>query len=168
MVLSTMAGMEMASPAFNPYQPPAALEELLADVPLSVYEARQRLQLPAYGQVASGVFGILVCLFLLWALIIADPHKSSTLMGLVWELFLPVLLVLGLMSINAFIISGGLAMLRVRHYRLARLSAVITVAFLGGSCLAGLPFGIWALIILNDRRVRAAFAAHQAPASLGD
>jgi hypothetical protein len=157
-----MAGMEFAPSAFNPYQPPAALDDPLEDVPLSVQEARQRLQLPAYGQIASGVFGILICLFLLWAIIVADPHKSSTFLGLVWELFLPVLLVVALMSIDAMIVAGALAMLHVRHYGFARSSAVVTVAFLGGGFPLGLPFGIWALIVLNNRRVRTAFATRQA------
>jgi len=148
------------SPGQNPYQPPDSLEESLEELPLSAVEARQRLQLPAYGQIAAGVLGLLFGIFLLLAMIVADPHQSSTLSGLVWELFLPVLLVLGLMSINAIIVSGGLAMLRIRQYRLARISAVVTVAFLGGSCPLGLPFGLWALIVLNNRRVRAAFAAN--------
>jgi hypothetical protein len=147
-------------PGQNPYQPPDSLEEPLEELPLSAVEARQRLQLPAYGQIAAGVFGILFGFFLLWLLIVADPHESSTLGGLVWELMLPVLLVLFLMLIYAVIVSGGLAMLRVRRYRLARWSAVLTIAFLGGSCPLGLPFGVWALIVLNNRRVRAAFAAN--------
>lgn len=157
-----MAGSEISLPAFNPYQTPSMLEEPLEDVPLSALAARQQLQLPAYGQIASGTFGLLFCLFLLWAIIVADPHKSSTFVGLVWELFLPVLLVLGLMLLDAVIISGALAMLRVRHYWFARFSAVVTVAFLGGGFPLGLPFGVWALIVLHNRRVRAAFAEHQA------
>src|SRR6186713_724697 len=47
----------MIPSGFNPYQPPATLEESLEEVPLSAQEARQRLQLPAYGQITAGVFG---------------------------------------------------------------------------------------------------------------
>jgi hypothetical protein len=151
----------MMPSGFNPYQPPAALEEPLEEVPLTALEARQRLQLPAYGQITAGVFGILFCLFLLWALIVANPHEASTFVGLVKELLLPVLLVCSLAAIYVVIILGGVAMLRVRRYRLARWSAVLTIAFLGGSCPLGLPFGVWALIVLNNRRVRAAFRANE-------
>jgi hypothetical protein len=147
----------MMPSGFNPYQPPAMLEQPLEESPLSALEARQRLQLPAYGQITAGVFGILFCLFLLWALIIANPHESSTFGGLVRELFVPVLIVGALGVINLVIILGGRAMLAIRHYRLARWSAVMTIAFLGGSCPLGLPFGVWALIVLHNRRVRAAF-----------
>src|SRR5688572_10256377 len=107
---------------FNPYQPPAMLESPLEEVPLSTLEARQRLQLPAYGQIMAGVFGILFCLFLLWAVIVANPHESSTFGGLVKELLVPVLLVCSLAGINVVVILGGRAMLAVRHYRLARWS----------------------------------------------
>lgn len=147
----------MMPSGFNPYQPPAVLEQPLEETPLSALEARQRLQLPAYGQITAGVFGILFCLFLLWALIVANPHESSTFSGLVKELLVPVLLVCALAGIYVVIILGGRAMLAIRHYRLARWSAVLTIAFLGGSCPLGLPFGVWALIVLHNRRVRAAF-----------
>jgi hypothetical protein len=144
-------------PGFNPYQPPAMLESPLEEVPLSALEARQRLQLPAYGQIMAGVFGILFCLFLLWAVIVANPHESSTFGGLVKELLVPVLLICSFAGINVVVILGGRAMLAVRYYRLARWSAVLTIAFLGGSCPLGLPFGVWALIVLHNRRIRAAF-----------
>ena len=148
----------MMAPGFKPYQPPAMLEEPLEEVPLSALEARQRLQLPAYGQITAGVFGILFCLFLLWAVIVANPHESSTFTGLVKELLLQVLIVCSLLAIYVVIILGGMAMLAVKYYRLARWSAVLTIAFLGGSCPLGLPFGVWALIVLHNRRIRAAFA----------
>jgi hypothetical protein len=61
--------------------------------------------------------------------------------------------------IHSVMIAGGVAMLCVRHYGLARASAVVTIAFLGGACAIGLPFGMWALIQLSNPRVRSAFAA---------
>jgi hypothetical protein len=157
----------MTPSEFNPYQPPAMLQHPLEEAPLSALEARQRLQLPAYGQIMAGVFGILLSLLLLWAVIVANPHESSTLGGLVKELILPVLLICSLAAIDIVIIFGGRAMLAVRHYRLARWSAVLTIAFLGGSCPLGLPFGVWALIVLHNRRIRAAFMekARQRPSN---
>ena len=151
-------------PGFNPYQPPATLDDT-DELPFSSFEARQRLQLPALGQIGAGIFGILFCIFLLWAIIVASPHVSSTFGGLVRELVLPVLLVCALASIYVIIIVGGVAMLRLRRYRFARWSAVLTIAFLGASCPLGLPFGIWSLIVLNNRRIRAAFAAKHNPDS---
>ena len=94
-------------------------------------------------------------------MVVANPHESSTFPGLVRELLLQVLIVCSLLAIYVVIILGGIAMLRVRRYRLARWSAVLTIAFLGGSCPLGLPFGVWALIVLHNRRIRAAFAANQ-------
>jgi hypothetical protein len=52
---------------------------------------------------------------------------------------------------------GGRAMLTLRRYNTARWGAVITIASLGGLCLLGLPFGIWALLALRDDRVRTVF-----------
>jgi hypothetical protein len=65
----------MPPTSFNPYEPPASLEEPLEELPLSAIEARQRLQLPAYGQIAAGVFGLLFCVFLLWVLIVGEPQS---------------------------------------------------------------------------------------------
>ena len=59
---------------------------------------------------------------------------------------------------NVWIIRGAWEMIRLRSYSAARSSAIISCVPCVGPCFVfGLPFGIWALVRLNDPRVKQAF-----------
>jgi len=64
--------------------------------------------------------------------------------------------VLGLV-LASIIIYGALEMKRVRNYGMAMAAAIIAMLPCHGCCIVGLPFGIWALVVLNDADVKAAF-----------
>ena len=56
------------------------------------------------------------------------------------------------------IIAGGVAMLRGRSLKLARSAAILALLPVTSCCfLVGLPFGIWALIVLKKPEVEAFF-----------
>ncbi len=62
-------------------------------------------------------------------------------------------------AVSILIIVGALKMKRLESYAWAMTSAILAVipCFSGICCLLELPFGIWALVVINDRSVRAAF-----------
>jgi hypothetical protein len=69
-------------------------------------------------------------------------------------------MVLGVISIviGVVIILGALKMMKLERYGLAMTSAVLAlIPCISPCCLLGLPFGIWAIIALNDATVKASF-----------
>ena len=59
---------------------------------------------------------------------------------------------------NVWIIRGAWDMLRLGSYKAARTSAIIACVPCVGPCFVlGMPFGIWALLRLNDSDVKQAF-----------
>jgi DNA-directed RNA polymerase subunit RPC12/RpoP len=57
----------------------------------------------------------------------------------------------------ALIIAGALKMKKLESYGMAMAAAIIAVIPCNCCCVLGLPFGIWALVVLNDANVKAAF-----------
>lgn len=56
------------------------------------------------------------------------------------------------------VIIGAIGMLKVKSYNMAMTASVISVVpCLSACCVVGMPFGIWAIVILNDSTVKAAF-----------
>jgi hypothetical protein len=65
--------------------------------------------------------------------------------------------VLGLL-LSVLILIGALRMLALRNYGLALTAAILAVVpCLTPCCFIGLPFGIWALIVLNKAEVKSHF-----------
>jgi hypothetical protein len=55
-------------------------------------------------------------------------------------------------------IVGAISMLRVSSFGLAMTGAIVSsIPCASPCCFLGIPFGIWALVVLNDADVRAAF-----------
>ncbi len=64
---------------------------------------------------------------------------------------LPLLLLIAVMA-------GCFQMLRVESYSSALTAAIISVLpFCSPGLVLGIPFGIWAIVVLNNPRVKAAF-----------
>jgi hypothetical protein len=62
------------------------------------------------------------------------------------------------------IIFGGIQMLSVRRYPLAVVAAILAlIPFSSVCCLAGIPIGIWALLVLRNPEVKAVFQTPQTP-----
>jgi hypothetical protein len=60
--------------------------------------------------------------------------------------------------VSAVVIAGGAKMKRLESYGLAMTSSILAmIPCCSPCCLLGLPFGIWALVVLMDPSVKAAF-----------
>ena len=55
------------------------------------------------------------------------------------------------------ILFGAIKMRQLQNYGLAMTAAILAMLPCGLCCIIGLPFGIWALVILLDANVKAAF-----------
>jgi hypothetical protein len=58
---------------------------------------------------------------------------------------------------SIFVLYGANKMRRLEQHGVATAAAVCAMIPCTGCCLLGIPFGIWALAVLNDSYVRAAF-----------
>ena len=71
---------------------------------------------------------------------------------------LPVIVSLSILAMNGFVLFGAIKMLKLSSHGLAVATAVVAMLpCLGCCCLLGLPFGIWALVVLNKPEVRSQF-----------
>ena len=114
----------------------------------------------AHAQVKSPAIGLVVTGVLDWALftvvcIIAAFKSPSGLF--IW---LPVLV----MALSSCIIYAGLKFMQLERRGVVILGSILAI-IVAPANIIGLPIGIWALVVLNRREVRAAFAANQRAAS---
>lgn len=66
-------------------------------------------------------------------------------------------------ALNLFALLGAVLMWRVSVYPVCIIAAVVAIVpGLTGCCVTGMPFGIWALVVLIRPEVKAAFAAKTA------
>jgi tRNA A-37 threonylcarbamoyl transferase component Bud32 len=129
---------------------------------------KRRLRVPAGVLIACGVLRCLGFLFLAVSL----AYRAA---GLTEITLLLVMILTG-----GFIIAGAWHMLRLRKYGLALAGSILAMlplgAFAGGiltmlplglGYLIGLPFGIWALVVLTRPETKAAFAGGDGTAAAG-
>lgn len=63
-----------------------------------------------------------------------------------------------LVAVAGFIFYGALQMKNLTNYTVARIAAILAVIpCVGPCCFLGIPFGIWALVVLANPNVRDAF-----------
>jgi hypothetical protein len=128
-------------------------------------DVRKRLQLPAIGLIVVGALNLLSGLVLILGRLVSivkgrDPviTDEDRRLGYMFAIiFFPIV---GLISIAAspIIIFGGIQMLRARRYSIALWAALLALIPLTSvCCIPGIPIGIWALIVLRNPEVRAAF-----------
>ena len=123
-----------------------------------------RVQIPAVGMiVAAGIDALFaVALATLSALDISmiDPwmRQGERYTAAAEGGFLIVLCVAGLM-IDAVIVIGATKMMKLESYSFAVAAALLSIIpCLSSPCIIlGMPFGIWALVVLMDPRVKASF-----------
>ncbi|MBY0523821.1 MAG: hypothetical protein K2R98_10510 [Gemmataceae bacterium] len=61
-------------------------------------------------------------------------------------------------TVGVLIIVGASKMKRLESYAFAMVSSILAmIPCISPCCLLGLPFGIWALVVLNDQNVKDAF-----------
>lgn len=142
--------------ALNPYAPPAEIHEI-AENPSAI--ALEKLGGPAIGLIvlsamtAPGVILIpfLPIAFLVRVFAMHDPPRMQEVFGTT---------ICAIMWIsNCFILYGAWKMRSGTSYQWAYRAAVLScIPVLSASGYLGIPFGIWALIILHRRDVKEAFA----------
>ncbi len=141
----------------NPYAPPQAAEpeQVLA---LSAVELRSRLRAPACGLLASAVWGICLALFLGTTVTLEKIHRLPRFTEQDHqEVVTYGCMLLAFLWLSVTIARGSLAMLQASDLFAARNAAILAVLPCGGAWLLGLPFGIWALVVLRDPQVQHEF-----------
>jgi len=64
--------------------------------------------------------------------------------------------------VNLVVLAGGVYMRSLSGYSMSMVGALIAlIPCTTGCCLTGIPFGLWALVVLNRPEVKAAFAARR-------
>ena len=125
--------------------------------------AAQRVSAPATALIVVGAvgiaghaFGVLANLMemAMGARLVRVPHELHSVLG--GGIGAAVYL-FGL-AIALFILIGALKMKNLESHSFAVAAAIVAmIPCISPCCLLGLPFGIWALVVLNDSSVRAAF-----------
>ena len=118
-------------------------------------EARQRLLGPAIGLIVTGGLTTLMGLMFLPALLFPglmgeqDPIDPA-------ELAFSLLFMLLSLTLGIITLHGSIKMIQLQSHPLS-MAAAIAAMVPCYCCLLGLPMGIWALIVLNDKEVKQAF-----------
>jgi hypothetical protein len=136
-----------------------------------------RVQVPAVGLVVAAGLDALFAIVMMFLSILgismidmptlaehpADPAAIEELIG---SGFLFVICVAGLI-IDAIIAYGAIKMMKLESYGFAVAAAILAIIpCLSSPCIAlGLPFGIWALVVLMNPEVRNGFLQGGTPAA---
>jgi serine/threonine protein kinase/protein involved in polysaccharide export with SLBB domain len=119
-----------------------------------IEQARQQVRGPAIGLLVTGILNWVVLvpvLAILVPVLMASKRVTSSADSLL--IFVPVLLII---AASVLLIVAALKMKRLQGHGLA-VAASILAMIVSPSNLIGLPIGIWALVVLTQRDVRAAF-----------
>jgi hypothetical protein len=60
-------------------------------------------------------------------------------------------------AMNGFVLFGAIKLLRLQNHTVATIASVVAMLPCQCCCLFGLPFGIWALVVLNKPEVKSQF-----------
>ena len=141
--------------AENPYQAPAEY------APAEAYPgafAADRVSAPAIGLIVTGSLGLVVQILgaavnLMVFTVQGVPQNEAFFVG-----GLQIgLAMIGIAS-SILVIFAGVKMKNLENYGLAMAGAIVAmIPYCGPCCLLGLPFGIWAIVVLVSPEVKAAF-----------
>ena len=82
------------------------------------------------------------------------PRTTTIIVRMAWGLLLA--------AVSAFVLFGAIKMKDRSNLRLARASAMLALVPCVGPCFVlGIPFGIWALLVLSKPNVKASFRDSQ-------
>ncbi len=140
----------------NPYAAPQIVDYLEL-APLWPEEAKEQLRLPAYGLIASGIAGIGLAVLAMAAALVAPTEPDRALISPEIDRLMTLIAGFLLIVMQAAIVRGGVALLKLETYRVARWGVLLAVVSLGGAFIVGFPFGLWAMLRLFDGRIRGAF-----------
>jgi phage FluMu protein Com len=180
-VMMAMATETTAVGAPNPFAdlPPAEINPYAAPKPGGYTQPRgyasapreaavARLQGPAIGMIVAAVLGAAMWIFNMAANWVVGPEAAALppaqneaervgqMVGYwIGSTGLPIFSTV-LMLVILF---GAWKMMRAESYGWAMTASILSLFPCTGCCVLGLPFGIWALVVLNDASVRACFSA---------
>jgi hypothetical protein len=131
-------------------------------------DARRRVSGPAIALLVTGILGVPLQLYGL-VMHLASGGRSTPPMPMLdpnLQRFFQVMngplgLVLGLVGLvmTVLIILGALKMKNLRSYQFAYVMSILAmIPCLSPCCLLGLPFGIWALVVLSKPEIKAQFS----------
>ncbi len=147
---------DVQPPSDNPYQSP--MSPAYPVLRLTDAAAKQRVAGPAIALVVTAVLGLIQNLLtLVFILMMASGALGAPNQNL--EDVLPSLIItaIGLPG-GVLMLVGAMKMKKLESYGLAMAGAIVgMVPYFSPCCLLGLPFGIWALVVLCDGSVKAAF-----------
>jgi hypothetical protein len=146
-----------------PTMPPAA------PTPPSRAEILDKVKGPAIALMVIAILGIVLHLVSLPLSLLGvggmDPSQAAQMedIGMAWAV--PLLsgvgsIIIGLFSIiiNALIVFGAWKMKSLQSYGLAMAASIVAMIPCLTLCCLGMPFGIWALVVLLKPEVKSAFA----------
>ncbi|MBN2476986.1 MAG: hypothetical protein JXB62_20430 [Pirellulales bacterium] len=136
----------------SPYQPYGADQALAAN----------RVSGPAIGLIVTGAIGMPLQIFAvivnLMSVGVGAAARQPEFMPMMLPAGVNVVLNVVSIAIGVVVIFGGIKMKRLENYAFAMIASIIAmVPCFSPCCLLGLPFGIWALVVLADSQVKAAF-----------
>ena len=133
-----------APPPISPLPPAPARAPITGNV---IDNARRLLKIPAIGLMISAIFSLLPLIALFYLV----QQSRGGVKGTFAMILLPILPALGV-----FVMWSASRMLQVRSYGLCIAASILAMITPPGFVL-GVPFGIWALVVLSRRDVRDAF-----------
>ncbi len=152
-------GPSAGADSVNPYQSPTQTGgPALIDAGLVREYAAARVAGPAIALIVVGMLSVLghiaMAAFMLMPPMVQRPHGQRAFGEFVATCGIIAILVL----LDIIVIVGGIKMKGLQNRGLAMAAAIIAIVpCFYPCCVLGLPFGIWALVVLCDANVRTAF-----------
>jgi hypothetical protein len=148
---------EQLPPSGQPAQ--ADVVQALNLVRLSEQTPAERISVPSAMLGLSGLMQVVGAFFILfWVMgIMGYPVNPPDNLKPIAP-FVFILLTVGTIGAGLFVLNGAIHMRKLKNYRLCRRSVVLAMLPLGFGFFLGLPFGIWALLVLQRADVRSAFS----------
>ncbi len=144
----------------NPYQAPSSVYTAAPTLWMPAANAADQVRAPAIGLLVASITGTVISVLstaLILAIVAWAPQEFDDAVfpfELIPQL---VSLVLGV-AVGTLGIVGSISMLQLRRRGLAMAGAILmAVPCFSPCCPLGLPFGVWALVVLSDGAVQAAF-----------
>jgi hypothetical protein len=126
-------------------------------------DAAERVKAPAIALLVTGILGIVVQLLNL-VLLMVGVGMSAVYGGGEEGLQTMVQGPVGMISavigaaVGGLIIYGSLQMMKLKNHPLCKATTIVAmIPCVSPCCLLGLPFGIWALVVISKPEIEAAF-----------
>ncbi len=143
----------------NPYESPLSENPFEAPVAVSGVPRGNPLLPPAIILlVLSSLFGVYLLGSLSYQLYRVLPHVDTSPPERTRRVIGTAFAAVGWVSVNAAIIVGSIAMIRLKGYRSALAGAICATIPVCTPCFVlGIPFGIWAIALLGKQEIRECF-----------